>query len=170
MSENEQETVETVKATEAITETAEATEAEAQAPVVEAAVVEAAVVEAAVVEAADSEAVDPDASLEASGPDDPAVMKATIIEGIQAIYDPEIPVNIWELGLIYDIRINDDKSVDIDMTLTSPMCPTAQSLVASVESAATDTPHVAEARVELVWDPPWDMDKMSEEAKLTLGF
>ena len=108
--------------------------------------------------------------LEGLSPESEPVIRATIIDGIKAIYDPEIPVNIWELGLIYKIEVNDAKDVNIEMTLTSPMCPTAQQLVGQVEMAARETPHVKEANVDLVWDPPWDMEKMSEEARLMLGF
>jgi len=104
------------------------------------------------------------------GPTHPDAIRESIVNNIKGIYDPEIPVNIWELGLIYDVDVNEDRTVDINMTLTSPMCPTAQMLVEQVETAAKEAPHVEDARVELVWDPPWDMEKMSEEAKLLLGF
>ncbi len=97
-------------------------------------------------------------------------IRTGIVDNIKEIYDPEIPVNIWELGLIYDIDVAENNTVAINMTLTSPMCPTAQMLVSQVEMAAKEAPHVEDATVELVWDPPWDMDKMSEEAKLLLGF
>ncbi|MBT9557009.1 MAG: DUF59 domain-containing protein [Myxococcales bacterium] len=95
---------------------------------------------------------------------------AAIVEGIKTIYDPEIPVDIWQLGLIYGIEVNEDRTVYVRMTLTSPMCPTAQSLVGQVELAAREAPHVKDATVELVWEPPWTMDSMSEEARLLLGF
>jgi len=108
--------------------------------------------------------------LEGLPPESEPVIRATVIDGIKAIYDPEIPVNIWELGLIYKIEVTEAKDVNIEMTLTSPMCPTAQQLVGQVEMAARETPCVQEAHVELVWDPPWDMEKMSEEARLMLGF
>lgn len=91
-------------------------------------------------------------------------------ENIKSIYDPEIPVNIWDLGLIYAIEVSADRHVRVEMTLTSPMCPTAQSLVGQVEMAAKEVPFVMEAVVDLVWDPPWDLEKMSEEARLMLGF
>lgn len=97
-------------------------------------------------------------------------IQAAVIENIKSIYDPEIPVNIWALGLIYEVNVAEDRTIDIKMTLTSPMCPTAQSLVWQVEMAAKETPHVQDAEVELVWEPPWDMDKMTEEARLMLGF
>jgi FeS assembly SUF system protein len=97
-------------------------------------------------------------------------IRDAVTVGLKAIYDPEIPINIWELGLIYDIAVSDDRVVSIKMTLTSPMCPTAQSLVGQVELAAREAPHVKDADVELVWEPPWSMDSMSEEGRLLLGF
>ena len=106
----------------------------------------------------------------APGPDTVEAIQSTVIEGIKTIFDPEIPVNIWELGLIYEVDVSEARSVLVTMTLTSPMCPTAQMLVEQVETVARDTPHVQEAKVDLVWDPPWDMEKMSEEARLVLGF
>lgn len=92
-----------------------------------------------------------------------------VIEVISSIYDPEIPVNIYELGLIYDIRIDESNFVDIKMTLTSPACPVAGSLPPEVETKVGMVPGVSGARVELVWDPPWDMSKMTEAAKLQLN-
>ena len=103
-------------------------------------------------------------------PDDPEAIRAAIIDNLRAIYDPEIPVNVWELGLIYNIAISEERTVDVRMTLTSPMCPTAQSLVSQVELAAREAPHVKDATVDLVWEPPWTMESMSEEARLLLGF
>lgn len=103
-------------------------------------------------------------------PNTPEAIHAAIVEGIKTIYDPEIPVDIWQLGLIYGIEVNEDRTVYVRMTLTSPMCPTAQSLVGQVELAAREAPHVKDATVELVWEPPWTMDSMSEEARLLLGF
>ena len=97
-------------------------------------------------------------------------IRAQIIDNIKMVYDPEIPVDLYALGLIYGVDVAEDRTVKIDMTLTSPMCPTAQSLVGQVEMAARDVPFVVDAEVALVWDPPWDMDKMSEEARLLLGF
>jgi FeS assembly SUF system protein len=89
---------------------------------------------------------------------------------IKTVFDPEIPVNIYELGLIYDVRINDDKDVHIDMTLTSPACPVAGSMPRQVEEKVAGLSGVKSAKVELVWDPPWTQERMSEEAKLVLGF
>jgi FeS assembly SUF system protein len=103
--------------------------------------------------------------------DDPeAKTRDRIIKVLETIYDPEIPVNIWELGLIYDIRIDDSGFVEIEMTLTAPGCPVAGPLVAEVEAKVLTVPGVAASRAELVWDPPWSQDRMSEAAKLHLGF
>jgi len=92
-----------------------------------------------------------------------------IIEVIRSIYDPEIPVNIYELGLIYNIAIDESNFVNIQMTLTSPACPVAGTLPPEVETKVGMVPGVSGARVELVWDPPWDMSKMTEAAKLQLN-
>ncbi len=92
-----------------------------------------------------------------------------IVDAISQVYDPEIPLNIYELGLIYGIDLLDDAMVRIRMTLTAPGCPVADSLVAEVEARVREIPSVREARVELVWDPPWSADLMSEAAKLTLN-
>jgi len=92
-----------------------------------------------------------------------------VAEQIREVYDPEIPINVYDLGLIYDIRVDDEKNVHIVMTLTSPMCPVAGSLPPEVEAAARNTPGIGDVYVELTWDPPFTIDMMSEEAKLTLG-
>ena len=92
-----------------------------------------------------------------------------IIEVIRGIFDPEIPVNIYELGLIYNIDIDPSNFVKIEMTLTSPACPVAGTLPPEVEMKVGMVPGVSGSRVELVWDPPWDMSKMSEAAKLQLN-
>ena len=92
-----------------------------------------------------------------------------IVDALRAIYDPEIPVNIYDLGLIYEIRISEDDVVDVKMTLTAPGCPVAGTLPGQVENAIKAVPGVKDAHLELVWDPPWDKDRMSDEAKLTLG-
>ena len=97
-------------------------------------------------------------------------LKEDIIKEIKKIYDPEIPVNIYELGLIYNIKVNEDKKVDVEMTLTSPNCPVAESLPLEVEDKVRSVEEVVEAKVELTFDPPWTRDLMSEEAKLELGF
>jgi FeS assembly SUF system protein len=93
-----------------------------------------------------------------------------VIEVIKTIYDPEIPVDIYELGLIYNVEISDDNEVKIDMTLTSPSCPVAESLPADVEAKVQSLEQVKKAIVEITFDPPWDKDMMSEEAQLELGF
>ena len=96
-------------------------------------------------------------------------LKAPIIEALHTCYDPEIPVDIYELGLIYDIDVQPSGEVNIRMTLTSPGCPVAGSLPPEVEQKVQAVPGVTDVKVELVWDPPWCMDKMSEAAKLQLG-
>lgn len=93
-----------------------------------------------------------------------------VVDVLKTIYDPEIPVDIYELGLIYEVKINADKHVDIEMTLTSPNCPVAESLPQEVEDKVSSIPGVKSAKVNIVFDPPWDKDMMSEEAKLELGF
>jgi FeS assembly SUF system protein len=93
-----------------------------------------------------------------------------IVEMLKTIYDPEIPVDIFELGLIYEVRIDEDQHVEIDMTLTSPNCPVAETLPKEVEDKVASVEHVKSAKVNIVFDPPWDKDMMSEEAKLELGF
>ena len=96
-------------------------------------------------------------------------LKENIIAEIKKIYDPEIPVNIYELGLIYDIKINEDKKVDIEMTLTSPNCPVAESLPNMVKENILKLDGVEDVDLKIVWDPPWTKDKMSEVAKLELN-
>ncbi len=96
-------------------------------------------------------------------------LKPKLIEALSTVYDPEIPVNIYEMGLIYDIDVNADGLVGIRMTLTSPGCPAAQSLPAEVKAKARAVPGVSDAWVDVVWDPTWDMSKMTEAAKLQLG-
>ena len=96
-------------------------------------------------------------------------MTDEIIAGIKTVYDPEIPSDIYELGLIYKIDIADDRSVKIDMSLTSPNCPSAQELPIMVENAVTSVAGVREVKVEVVWDPPWDPSRMSDEARLVLN-
>lgn len=93
-----------------------------------------------------------------------------IIAVIKTIYDPEIPVDIYELGLIYDVRINDEAHVDVDMTLTSPSCPVAETLPVEVEEKITSVDGITSAKINIVFDPPWSKDMMSEEAQLDLGF
>ena len=92
-----------------------------------------------------------------------------IIDEIRKIYDPELPVNIYELGLIYKIDIDEKNNVKIDMTLTSPNCPVAESLPKQVEECILKVKGVSQVKLDLVWDPPWDKSKMSEAAKLELN-
>lgn len=97
-------------------------------------------------------------------------LETAIVEALQQVYDPEIPVNIYELGLIYDVDLRDSGDVYIKMTLTSPACPVAGSLPGDVENRVRSVAGVGEVEVELVWDPAWNPDMMSEAAKLELGF
>ena len=96
-------------------------------------------------------------------------LKEQIINEIKKIYDPEIPVNIYELGLIYKVEINDKNLVNIDMTLTSPNCPVAESLPKEVKDNILKVKGVSDVKLNLVWEPPWDKSKMSEAAKLELN-
>jgi FeS assembly SUF system protein len=98
-----------------------------------------------------------------------SLLEGEVIESLRQVFDPEIPVNVYDLGLIYDVKVNDDKTVDIVMTLTSPACPVAETLPGEVEVAARNTPGVKDARVELTWEPPFTLDRVSEEVKLMLG-
>ena len=97
-------------------------------------------------------------------------IKNKIIEEIRKIYDPELPVNIYELGLIYDVFLNEDNEVKILMTLTTPNCPVAESLPQEVKDKVAEIDGVKNAEVEMTFEPPWSRDLMSEEAKLELGF
>lgn len=97
-------------------------------------------------------------------------LENTVVEVLKTIYDPEIPVDVFELGLIYEVKIDEDKNVEIEMTLTSPNCPVAESMPKEVEDKIAAIEGVKSAKVNIVFDPPWDKDMMSEEAKLELGF
>lgn len=97
-------------------------------------------------------------------------IQAGVVEALRSVYDPEIPVDIYELGLIYRVDVATSGFVSVDMTLTSPGCPVAGSLPGEVKSRVRDVPGVRDVHVELVWDPPWSMEKMSDAAKLELGF
>src|SRR5664279_2141590 len=97
-------------------------------------------------------------------------LEDTVVSILKTVYDPEIPVDVYELGLIYNIEISDDNEVKIDMTLTSPSCPVAESLPAEVEAKVESLEQVKKAIVNITFDPPWDKDMMSEEAMLELGF
>ena len=96
-------------------------------------------------------------------------LKEKIIAEIKKIYDPEIPVNIYELGLIYDVKIENNNSVKVKMTLTSPNCPVAESLPKEVKDSIMELPEINDVDLQLVWDPPWDKSMMSEAAKLELN-
>jgi FeS assembly SUF system protein len=97
-------------------------------------------------------------------------IKGQIVEVLKTCYDPEIPVDIYELGLIYDVDVDDDNNAYIKMTLTSPACPVAGSLPIEVENKVKTIDELNEVKVDVVWDPPWDQSMMSEAAKLELGF
>ena len=92
-----------------------------------------------------------------------------VIEAIRTVYDPEIPVNVYDLGLIYELRVDEYKNVFIMMTITSPACPVAESLPADVEMAVRSVPGVGTVKLELTWDPPFTIERMSEEVRLMLG-
>lgn len=102
-------------------------------------------------------------------PNNPSPLEKEIILRLKYIYDPEIPVNIFELGLIYEVNINDNKDVHVVMTLTSPNCPVAESLPQQVKDEIERIPEVKKVTIELSFDPPWDSDNISDEAKLDLG-
>jgi FeS assembly SUF system protein len=100
---------------------------------------------------------------------DPKEIEAKVVEALKTCYDPEIPVDIYELGLIYLVDVDPSGSVEVKMTLTSPNCPSAMELPAMVESKVRSVPGVMDARVEVVFDPPWEPSRMSEAARLQLG-
>jgi FeS assembly SUF system protein len=102
-------------------------------------------------------------------PIDALVIEAQVVEVLHTCFDPEIPVNIHELGLVYEVNVDASRAVSIKMTLTSPGCPAAQSLPAEVASKVQAIPSVSAANVEVVWNPPWDPSRMSEVARLELG-
>jgi len=96
-------------------------------------------------------------------------LQAAVVEALKSIYDPEIPVDIYELGLIYDVAVDADGDAVVTMTLTTPHCPVAESMPHEVELRVLGVPGIRDAEVKLVWDPPWDPSKMSDEARLELG-
>lgn len=117
-------------------------------------------------------ALSPDAALATADPTrfvHQKLIEGKVIEALKQVYDPEIPINIYELGLIYDIAVNPDDTVHVKMTLTAPACPVAGTLPGEVEKQVESVPEVKSAEVELVWDPPWSRDRMSEAALLQLG-
>lgn len=99
-----------------------------------------------------------------------AELSEKVVDALKTIFDPEIPVNIYDLGLIYKVTVNDDSSVDIVMTLTAPGCPVAQTFPGTIENAIKAVDGIKDVAVELTWEPPWSQDRMSEEARLELGF
>ncbi len=101
-------------------------------------------------------------------PDNEALKEAVVV-ALKGVFDPEIPVNIYDLGLIYDININDDQHAHIQMTLTTPGCPVAQTFPGTVERAVNEVEGISDCTVELVWDPPWSQERMTEAARLELG-
>lgn len=100
---------------------------------------------------------------------DPNAVREKVIEAIRTCYDPEIPVNIYDLGLIYDTHVEPTGVVNVKMTLTSPGCPAARTLPGEVEDKVRRVPQVTDVKLEVVWDPPWDKSRMSEAALLQLG-
>jgi FeS assembly SUF system protein len=101
--------------------------------------------------------------------DEMARLSDDIVQALKTVYDPEIPADIYELGLIYKVDVDDDRVVKVDMTLTTPNCPSAAELPAMVENAVVSVPGVREAKVNIVWDPPWDPSRMSDEARAVLN-
>ena len=102
-------------------------------------------------------------------PDEMARLTDEIVGALKTVYDPEIPADIYELGLIYKVDIEDDRSVKVEMTLTTPNCPSAAELPVMVETAVASVPGVSGAKVDIVWDPPWDPSRMSDEARTVLN-
>ncbi len=119
--------------------------------------------------AADAEPISQPVGDLASDPLKTLEIKPKVIEALSSVYDPEIPVNIFELGLVYDIIVDSAAVVGVKMTLTAPACPAAQTLPVEVREKVRRIPGVSDARVEIVWDPPWSKDRMSDAAKLQLG-
>jgi FeS assembly SUF system protein len=105
----------------------------------------------------------------ANDPDRSAALMPQIVKALSKVFDPEIPVNIYDLGLIYEVIVDASNHVGIRMTLTAPACPAAQVLPAEVRKRAAEVPGVTDVKVDIVWDPPWDRDRMSDAAKLQLG-
>ena len=119
--------------------------------------------------AAPAEAATAAASTPALPADEVARLTDEIIAALKTVYDPEIPADIYELGLIYKVDIADDRKVSVDMTLTTPNCPSAAELPSMVENAVASVPGVGEVAVNVVWDPPWDQSRMSDEARVALN-
>jgi FeS assembly SUF system protein len=125
--------------------------------------------EATLAAAAPAETAAVPASEPALPADEVARMTDEIVAALKTVYDPEIPADIYELGLIYKVDIADDRKVTVDMTLTTPNCPSAAELPAMVENAVASVPGVGEVAVNVVWDPPWDQSRMSDEARVALN-
>lgn len=102
-------------------------------------------------------------------PDELERLKTDLVAALKTVYDPEIPVDIYELGLIYRLEVDDDRNIEIDMTLTAPGCPVAGEMPGWVENAVSAVPGVGQVKVKLVFDPPWDMSHMTDEARLALN-
>ena len=102
-------------------------------------------------------------------PDELERLKGDLIAALKTVYDPEIPVDIYELGLIYRLEVDDDRNIEVDMTLTAPGCPVAGEMPGWVENAVSSVPGVGQVKVKLVFDPPWDMTRMTDEARLALN-
>jgi len=102
--------------------------------------------------------------------DETEILKDKVIAVLKSCYDPEIPVDIWELGLIYQLRFDEDKKLTVIMTLTSPMCPVAETLPKEVESKLRTIEGIPDVKIEITWSPPWSKDMMSEVAMVELGF
>ena len=117
----------------------------------------------------EAKAVDAAEPPSAIPPDEMARLTDEIVGALKTVYDPEIPADIYELGLIYKVDIDDDRLVNIEMTLTTPNCPSAAELPQQVENAVAGVPGVREAKVNIVWDPPWDPSRMSDEARTVLN-
>jgi FeS assembly SUF system protein len=102
-------------------------------------------------------------------PEKTVALEPRIVQALSTVFDPEIPVNVYDLGLIYDVIVDASSAVGIRMTLTAPACPAAQFLPGQVRTAVAQVPGVTDVKVDIVWDPPWDRDRMSDAAKLQLG-
>jgi FeS assembly SUF system protein len=108
-------------------------------------------------------------SVTAIPPDELERLHADLVAALKTVFDPEIPVDIYELGLIYRLEVDDDRNIEVDMTLTAPGCPVAGEMPGWVENAVSAVPGVGQVKVKLVFDPPWDMSRMSDEARLALN-
>ncbi|HWL06002.1 MAG TPA: SUF system Fe-S cluster assembly protein [Xanthobacteraceae bacterium] len=120
--------------------------------------------------AADADATENPVAAESALPEEEIVrLSDEIVAALKTVYDPEIPADIYELGLIYKVDIEDDRTVKVDMTLTTPNCPSAQELPIMVENAVSSVAGVGDVKVAVVWDPPWDPTRMSDEARAVLN-